>query len=157
MGNISHATLATPCRCYDPLLGYTSHRVHRFRRRGATSVEFAIVAPLLLLVVFGMIELGRMVMVRQSLTNAARVGCREAALATTGSSQDAEDAVHDYLQSVMTIGTAAVAVNPSGLAGLASGTPITVEVEVNFSDVSWLPNSFLLTGLLRGTSTQRRE
>lgn len=36
------------------------------------------VAPVLFLFVFGIIEIGRMLMVRQALTNAAREGCRKA-------------------------------------------------------------------------------
>ena len=39
----------------------------RKQRRGAAAVEFAIVAPVFFLLVFGMIEYGRMVMVQQVL------------------------------------------------------------------------------------------
>ena len=49
-------------------------------RRGATIVEFALVAPLLFLVVIGMVEFGRMVMVQQILTNASREGARQGIL-----------------------------------------------------------------------------
>ncbi len=44
----------------------------RRNRRGAAAVEFAIVAPVFFLLVFGMIEYGRMVMVQQVITNASR-------------------------------------------------------------------------------------
>jgi Flp pilus assembly protein TadG len=43
-------------------------------------VEFAVVAPLLFLLIFGMIEFGRMVMVQQILTNASREGARRGIL-----------------------------------------------------------------------------
>ena len=59
-------------------------------------VEFALVAPVFFLLVFGMIEYGRMVMVQQILTNASREGARLAVLdgITTG---NVTAAVSDYL------------------------------------------------------------
>ena len=134
------------------------------RRRGASTVELAVVAPVLFLLVFGVIELGRMVMVQQALTNAAREGCRTATLASTLNSLDAETACRDYLGSVIAgaanPSTVAVTVNPTSLTGITPGTAITVDTSVNFSDVSWLPSNFLnlSSGLvLRGHSAQRRE
>jgi Flp pilus assembly protein TadG len=47
-------------------------------------VEFAVIAPLLFTVLFGIIEYGYVFLVQQSLTNAAREGCRLAVLQTTG-------------------------------------------------------------------------
>jgi Flp pilus assembly protein TadG len=43
-------------------------------------VEFAIIAPLLLLIVFGIIEFGRAYNAQNSLTHAAREGAREYAI-----------------------------------------------------------------------------
>ena len=43
-------------------------------RVGAAAVEFAIVAPLMFLLTMGMIEVGRMVMVKQLMVNASREG-----------------------------------------------------------------------------------
>src|SRR5882757_936386 len=51
-------------------------RTCRRNRRGAAAVEFAIVAPVFFLLVFGMVEYGRMIMVQQVITNAAREGAR---------------------------------------------------------------------------------
>lgn len=50
--------------------------------RGAAAVEFAIVLPLLLLIVFGVIDFGRMLYSQVTLTQAAREGSRLLALAT---------------------------------------------------------------------------
>lgn len=47
-------------------------------RRGAALVELAIVMPVLLLVVFGIIEFGQMTYVRQTLISAANVGAYRA-------------------------------------------------------------------------------
>jgi Flp pilus assembly protein TadG len=115
-------------------------------RSGVSAVEFAIVAPIFFLFVFGLIEFGRMMMVQQSLTNAAREGCRTAVLATTRNSSDVEADVRDYLQAVMRnasdSGEVRVTV-PSGLANAPSGTKLSVSVEVDYDDVSWVPVSYL--------------
>ena len=46
-------------------------------------MEFAVVLPLLLTILFGIIEYGYVFMVRQSLQHAAREGCRLASLQTS--------------------------------------------------------------------------
>lgn len=53
-------------------------RVHR--DRGAAAVEFAIVAPLLLLILLGLVDLGRLFFVEVSLAGASREGARAAAV-----------------------------------------------------------------------------
>ncbi|MDQ4501870.1 pilus assembly protein [Sinomonas sp. ASV322] len=46
------------------------------RERGAAAVEFALVLPVLLVLVLGIIDFGRALSAQQTLTNAARVGAR---------------------------------------------------------------------------------
>jgi len=48
--------------------------------RGAAAVEFALLLPLLLLLVFGIIDFGRAINAQITLTQAARTGARLAAL-----------------------------------------------------------------------------
>ena len=55
-------------------------RQHRARERGAAMVEFAFVLPILVLLVFGIIEFGRAYNAQVSLTHAAREGVREYAI-----------------------------------------------------------------------------
>jgi Flp pilus assembly protein TadG len=50
------------------------------RDRGAAAVEFALVLPLLLLIIFGIIDSGRALSAQVILTGAAREGARLAAL-----------------------------------------------------------------------------
>ena len=52
-------------------------RVNRFKnRRGAVAVEAAMTLPLLLTLMLGVWEVGRMIQVQQILVNAAREGAR---------------------------------------------------------------------------------
>ncbi len=48
--------------------------------RGASAVEFALVLPLLLLLLFGMVDFGRLLYTKVELTSAARDGARILAL-----------------------------------------------------------------------------
>lgn len=117
----------------------------RFRdRRGAAVVEFAVVAPVFFLFVFGMIEFGRMVMVQQILTNAAREGARVAILPGATTAQvDAK--VNTYL-TAGAINGASTTVNPDPPSGAAYGSAVTVTVSVPFKSVSWTPAPFFLGG-----------
>jgi Flp pilus assembly protein TadG len=112
-------------------------RLCRKKRRGAAVVEFAIVAPVFFLLVFGMIEYGRMVMVQQILTNASREGARVAVL-DGATSTSVETAVTNYLTNASITG-ADVDINPPDPASAGYGQGITVTVSVPFSQVSWLP------------------
>src|SRR6059058_4755881 len=48
-------------------------------RRGTAAVEFAFLSPILLALLLGVWEVGRLAQVQQILTNAAREGARQAA------------------------------------------------------------------------------
>ena len=79
---------------------YRSYRRNQCGKgcRGASAVEFAVVAPVFFLLIFGMIEYGRMVMVQQVITNASREGCRRAVI--DGSTYaDVQTSVTNYLTS----------------------------------------------------------
>lgn len=62
----------------------------RRRRRGAVAVESAIVLPLVLVVIFGIIEYGRYIAMLQVFEQAARGGCRYAVVRVVD--QDTTDA-----------------------------------------------------------------
>jgi len=55
----------------------------RHRDRGAAAVEFALVLPMLLLIIFGLIDFGRMLNAQITLTEAAREGARANALSSS--------------------------------------------------------------------------
>ena len=131
-------------------------RSHRIKRRGAAVVEFAIVAPVFILLVFGMIEYGRMVMVQQLLTNASREGARKAVL-DGATKSEIETLVRDYLSNSSVSG-ATVTVTPDPPSNAAFGDPVTVSVSIPFDQVSWLPSPMYLGGAtMSASAVMRRE
>src|SRR5947209_7688290 len=74
-------------------------RIGRTPRWGAAMIEFALVAPILFMIVFAIFELGRALMVTELLTAGARVGCRAGIIAGK-SSADVKTATDAYLTSV---------------------------------------------------------
>jgi Flp pilus assembly protein TadG len=123
-------------------------------------VEFAVVAPVFFLLVFGMIEFGRMVMVQQIITNASREGARLAVLdAPAGVSKHDEvvTTVENYLADAG-INGATVDTDPSEPSTAQYGDPVTVTVTVPFDQVSWLPTPLFIGGQnLVATTVMRRE
>jgi Flp pilus assembly protein TadG len=121
----------------------------------------AFVVSLVFLLVFGFIEFARMVMVKQALTDAARHGCRTAALITTLDSADAEAAALSQLQSTVASflddTTCRVTVSPTSLSGMPAGTEITTRIDIDYSDISWISLGFLGNVTLQGESTMTRE
>jgi Flp pilus assembly protein TadG len=79
------------------------------RDGGAASVEFAIVLPLLLLVVFGVIDLGRALNTQIGLTHATREGVRASELGRT----DVEAVVRDTVGPLVTVTSVTVTSCPT--------------------------------------------
>jgi len=118
-------------------------------------VEFAIIAPLFFLFVFGMIEYGRMVMVQQVLTNASREGARRAVL-DGATAAEVTDAVDEFL-AASSIQGADVEITPADPSTAAYGDPVTVTVSISFDQVSWLPSPMYLGGQQLSASTAMRR
>lgn len=133
----------------------------RLRRRGAATIEMALVAPFIFLLVFASFEFSRMMMIRQALTNAAREGSRHAALIRTQDTVESKDLVLERLQSVIhesdEDAIVRVTITPANVSGLPPGSMITTEVEVDCADVSWLPPKFFAGAKIRAASSMTRE
>lgn len=118
----------------------------RAGRRGASAVEMALVAPVLITLLLGLIEAARLGMVAQLLTTAAREGCRVAVL--DGMTQsDVQTRVDDVLAgSGISVGTVTPTCTSSTWTSAPSGTPITVSLSVPYNQVSWLKISGYFSG-----------
>jgi Flp pilus assembly protein TadG len=130
-------------------------RRNRRQRKGVAAVEFAIVAPVFFLMVIGIIEIGRAMMVQQVLINASRVGARRAVMLSSDE-QSVIDAVTEYAAGVGVNGVeATVSPNP---ATAGAGQAVTVNVSIGFEQVSWLPAPWIMGGRdLTSTSVMRKE
>lgn len=114
------------------------------------------VAPVLFLLILGIIEFGRAIMVQQALTNASREGARQAVL-DTATTANVTAAVTNYLSGGSIDGTT-VTVSPDPPNSAGFGQTVSVTVSVPFNQVSWLPTPMFVGGrTLRATSTMRRE
>ena len=136
--------------------------------RGAELIEFALVLPLLLLLVLGIVDFGFLFQRLEVVTNAAREGARIAVLAgyTTA---DVQDRVNDYmLEGGVPIapGNPVVNVNTVNLSVPSSpGTTISAkQVQVSYSHTYMFLSGLLqLFGgsfssvPLKATSTMRAE
>src|SRR2546430_15369562 len=94
-------------------------RVGRTPDRGAAAVEMALVLPLLLFVIFGLIDFGRMLNTQLTLTEAAREGARAAALGQNA------DARVQAASAKLTGVTDSVTARPPGGPGTADATVTT--------------------------------
>lgn len=147
----------TASRCHRTKLGRRADG----SRRGAALVEFAIVTPVLLVLVLGMIEIGRAVMVTEVLTYAARMGARTGAI-SSGSTAGATAAANAVLtDSGVTGATVQVFVNGSSVTDASnakSGDQIAVSVTIPYANVTWLSNPDYLEGkTLNGRVVMRKE
>lgn len=100
----------------------------RERERGAAAVEFALVVPLLLVLVFGIISYGYMLSFRQAISQGAAEGARSGAVWASAydASQDVErraaatasvdEALQSYGVSCSSGATCAVTIVPCGTA-----------------------------------------
>jgi Flp pilus assembly protein TadG len=111
---------------------------HRRRESGAAAVEFALVLPVFMAFVFGILEGGRLMEAQHAVTAAARAGAREAVLSnSTTASTNAAALGALRAAGISTVGIVPT-ISPSNPATAASGTPVSVTVTLPYATVSWV-------------------
>jgi Flp pilus assembly protein TadG len=98
---------------------------HRFRRRGASIVETALVLNVCLMFLLGLFDFSRVIMMRQLVTNAAREGCRYAVVNTsTVTTSQVQTYVTNYLcgQQIKNLTINVYEANPATGANLGAWT-----------------------------------
>ncbi len=90
--------------------------------RGAVAVEFALVMPVLLLILLGIVDFGRIMFVKNALTYATAQAARVASVAHTG------NAVIGATETATVANQAINAANSMGVSGMSgSGGPVSVD------------------------------
>lgn len=131
--------------------------------RGAAAVEFAFVAPVFLLLVFGILEFGRAVMLHQMLTNGARE-CARYAIVPGRTDEQFDEKFTAYLQAAFPEKTEqeiadqfAWDIEPD-LSDAVSGDELLVSVQIPFNSVSWGVQFFMPDSAVMGSQvTMRKE
>ena len=110
--------------------------------RGAAAVEFAILLPLLLMLVLGTIEFGRAYNAQITLTNAARDGVRVMAIANDPAG--AKTAAVSAAASVSTsIPISSVTLSTDTC---TAGSQVTLTISYNLSTITGIAGPFPMTG-----------
>lgn len=132
----------------------------RRRRRGQALVEFALIVPMLLLLVLGIVEFGRAWNVYQTLTDATRQGARTAVLARTSIDADTVSAVANQIMAAAALDTASATKTLS--AGFkVSGQYTTLTISYPYT-LQWVSGLMSWTGAqasfnMNSTATFRNE
>ena len=122
-------------------------------RRGASTVEFAMTLPVLLLLMFGGYELSRANMIMHTCEAAAYEGAR-VGIVPGVSSTEVQDVTNAVLSTVG-VKNAGVSVQPSDLS--VPTDTVAVTVQVSFAENSLLAPLFMGTSTFNRTCTLTRE
>jgi Flp pilus assembly protein TadG len=120
------------------------------RDRGAAAVEFALLLPMLLLLLFGLIDFGRALNAQITLTQAARVGARMAALGEANVASQTQAAATGLSGVTVTVTACPADSGPSSDASVEVSYPFTFITPIGafakmFASSSSLGSSFTLT------------
>ncbi|MCC9600218.1 pilus assembly protein [Stieleria sp. JC731] len=125
-------------------------------RHGAAAVEFALIVPLMLIFTFGLIEMSRISIIKESIIQASREGAR-VGIRPTASSSDVQTRIGEELQ-IMNITGASITVTPSQLDTAQPGDEVSVKIEIPISAVSLVPGFFNFDGVdIVAETVMRRE
>ena len=137
-------------------------------RRGAAAVEMAIVLPIFFMVVMGIVEFGRAMMVGQLVTNAARHGAREAAI-DGATNATVTTSVKNFVATSVGMAAADITVDivvdpgvgnpdPYDIVSAAQAKDICkVTVKVPYNKVGYVAGRYLAGTELKGQCIMRHE
>jgi Flp pilus assembly protein TadG len=131
-------------------------KASRKKQKGAAVVEFALVLPLFLLIVFGIIEFGIGLYDKAVITNASREGARAGIVLKNPKPTDADitsvvtNYTSNYLLTFGTQNTPNVAITGSGG---TFGNPLSVKVSYTYTGLMLGPLLSALTGPITLSST----
>ncbi|HST25974.1 MAG TPA: TadE/TadG family type IV pilus assembly protein [Gaiellaceae bacterium] len=133
----------------------SSTRRRRLRsQRGQSMAEFAIVAPVLLLVLMGIMQLGVVYNNWVTLTDAARAGARKAAVCRSGCSPDATTAVQNAVKNSaanLNLSNLTVTVTSTWAQGADATVSASYPWSINVMGVN------VASGTMTSTTTERVE
>ncbi|MEW9870344.1 TadE/TadG family type IV pilus assembly protein [Arthrobacter sp. HS15c] len=110
--------------------------------RGAVAVEFAILLPLLLMLVLGTIEFGRAYNAQITLTNAARDGVRVMAIAN-----DPVEAKKKAIAAAASVSSSIPASDVTlSTSTCSTGAQVTLTIKYNLSTITGIAGPFPMTG-----------
>lgn len=111
------------------------------KEKGAVAVEFAIILPIFLVLVLGIMEFGRAFNIQVSLSEAARESARYAAVHCTEAGYDQDDALAAAVSAAPSVPLdgADVDIQYSGDGTCAAGNNVEVTVTYNTSYLTGLP------------------
>lgn len=129
----------------------------RGSRRGVAAVEFAVIAPVMILFTFGLIEIGRISMVKDTATHATREGAR-AGIRPNATNQEVQQRVQEEL-AILGIDSGTVTVTPNLDGNASPDGNIRVAVTIPIASISWIPNffSFGVNDVVAETSMRRES
>jgi Flp pilus assembly protein TadG len=142
-------------------------------RQGVAAVECAIVAPLMIVLVLGAIDVGEYANVYQKVSDASREGARIAVQTETATNSQVSSGVMNYLQDTFpkvpaSVLASAVSVDVANAAGspiaggdltsVGSGSQVSVTVKLKYDLLRWINHLPFLNGSeVAATTIMRRE
>jgi Flp pilus assembly protein TadG len=117
------------------------------KRRGAAAVELAVLAPLLGVLMMGMVEMARAMTAKTLLNDAARKACRTGVLPNNGNTAITGEVSNILSDNGLSIANATVTIQVNGQSVDASSAQqndrVSVKVAMPYSQFAWTHPLFL--------------